>query len=121
MIDELIFNNQRFLSQGRAKYIGKKLKLGKHENLNYYMEDGEDGKLVPYHYADDTYFEYSTVIGQREDANHKIYVLTYDDRKQIWFKIDEFFANGGVLGSHLANLYQAFKRAFTRNEVIAWL
>lgn len=134
-IREMIFNRNKYMKVTNGDQvliaIGVKTSIQFHNTKNGSAEDVEDHApclawaILQKDPADDQYYNWdkyhikSFVGNPKGNGGYLNERLTrYDD---VQVPAREVIAFGGVLGSHLTHLCQAFKRAFTRNEVIACL
>lgn len=121
MIKELIFAGKKYYEGTVPNYIGKVIKNG---GSNAYTISSETRphkiRMEKINWTDPE----GTIVGVIADYKNTIYVSTGEiqtDSVQLWHRVNDILQNGGVLGSLLIHICQAFKRAFTRNEVIACL
>lgn len=149
MIKELIFSGKKYFEGQVPNYIGKTItfpekpclffsptaKAGEGDiALDVFMGDGDSAKVLP---ANSTAEVVSQMSGQvTMNGNYKSAYAKFNNTYQTfvllrgakaftnwdrWISLTELIQNGGVSSSPLTHIYQAFKRAFTRNEVIACL
>lgn len=121
MIDHLVFGQKDWFQDDDKRYmknyVGKKI-------TKYAYATGDmlhsDGTFNPNQSAANCSVG-DTIIFQLDIGDGNIYVAVDHQSRVQFFNLTQMLQNGGVLGSHLTHLYQAFKRAFTRNEMIACL
>lgn len=149
MIKELIFSGKKYYEGTMPNYVGKKIQGVKGTIANFTLISNAESIYFDTYFWKD-FYDVSTLSASQVNGQKVLYQVTsttnylhapnpsqvflgfilkhiydrsrheYDD-VMCWVKLNDILQNGGVLGSLLIHICQAFKRAFTRNEVIACL
>ena len=120
MIKELIFQDRKWVQT----YIGMTLYTGPDiSKMEYSLPSGWKSMAFTFRLTHSLNAKMldETTNGDKLYLQVKGNEAEMGDGGTIWIEYHQLLQNGGVLGSHLNHLYQAFKRAFTRKEVIACL
>lgn len=116
MIKELIFAGKRWVE---LTYIGKTMYCS-HNAMHIPAYNFVNGKMV-FSRGDSDYSDYDGFTIKAQKVINGEYYFQSGGYADEWVKLSDLKKNGGVSSSPLTHLYQAFKRAFTRNEVRACL